>query len=344
MKVQPAMRVDAIHSSKRDMRILPHQLVVRFITACLLVLALSCEARIGVEFQMPLGNPSSANTDSNNHAHYLIKRSVFAMDYDDHEAEPNWVAWDLTADDIGPAKRTPTFHADSELPATFHHITSADYKGSGFDRGHMCPSADRTDNAQDNDAVFTMANIIPQAADNNQGVWEHLEADCRDWARQGNELLIICGPAGFSGDHIGPVAVPSHTWKIVVVVPNSAGSVLSRISTATRVIAVNIPNKAGVRHDPWSKYLVSVNDLEKLTGLKFFTALAPEIAAVLKAKVDGQASQTVTTIAVTPTPQNQATTSQTDWVPIAICVVVFLLVLTIIVLVLFFRSRPKRQP
>ncbi len=323
------------------MRFWAHQSAVRLFTSCLLVLALVCEARTGIEYQMVLGNPSEAKTDSNNHEHYLIQRSVFAMDYDDHEAEPNWVAWNLTAEDLGSAKRTPSFHSDPELPGSFHHITSDYYKGSGFDRGHMVPSADRTDNAQENEAVFTMANIIPQAADNNQGVWEKLESDCRGWAREGNELLIMCGPAGYTGDLIGPVAVPSHTWKIVVVVPRSPEPVLKRITTATRVIAVNIPNKAGVRHDPWSKYLVSVNDLEALTGLKFFTALAPEIAAVLKAKVDGQSSQTVTTIAVTPSPPQQTSKPQIDWVLISICVVAILLVLAIIVLVIFFRTRPK---
>ena len=66
------------------------------------------------------------------------------MDYDDDHGEPNWVSWDLTAEDIGPAKRSPTFHGDSQLPGSFHEIKSADYKQSGFDRGHMCPSADPT--------------------------------------------------------------------------------------------------------------------------------------------------------------------------------------------------------
>ena len=263
---------------------------MKLICTLFIGLALTCQARIGVEYQMQLGNPSEAKADRNNHEHYLIQRRVFAMDYDDREGEPNWVSWDLTAEDIGPAKRSAAFHADAELPASFHRITSSEYRQSGFDRGHMCPSADRTDNAQDNDQVFTMANIIPQTADNNQGVWEHLESDCRELAKTGNELLIICGPASFNGDRIphGPVLIPRHTWKIVVVVPNGSGSVLSRITPATRVIAVDILNIQGVRHDPWSKYVVSVNQIEALPGHHFFTALAPDLVAVLKAKVDGQ--------------------------------------------------------
>jgi endonuclease G len=239
---------------------------------------------------MQLGNPADAKSDRSNHEHYLIQRSVLAEDYDDDRGEPNWVAWDLTADDMGPAKRTPAFHPDSELPASFHHITSAEYKQSGFDRGHMCPSADRTDNAQDNELVFAMSNIIPQSKDNNEGVWEHLESYCREQAQSGNELLIVSGPAGFNGDRIpkGPVLLPSHTWKVIVEVPNGSGSVLSRITTKTRVIAVDIPNIEGIRDNPLNQYAVSVNQIEAMTGYHFFTALNPNLAAVLKTKVDTQ--------------------------------------------------------
>lgn len=319
-------------------------LAARLLTAYLLCIALSCQARIGTEYQMQLGNPSDAKPDTNNHEHYLIQRNVFAIDYDDHEGEPNWVSWDLTAADMGSAKRSPAFHADTQLPPSFNPITSSDYKQSGFDRGHMCPSADRTDNAQDNDAVFTMANIIPQTPDNNQGVWEHLEAYCRDLAKQGNELLIISGPAGFNGEHLlhGEPFIPAHTWKIVVVVPGGAGSAINRINAATRVIAVNIPNIAGVRRDSWSKYVTSVNQLEALTGFHFFTALAPDLAAVLKAKVDGKASEQITYTQATSQPSTTTTNQQPVWIQAAIIILVLLLVLCIGVLIVFFRTRPKK--
>lgn len=311
----------------------------------LLLVSLSVHARVGVEYQMALGNPSGATSDSNNHSHYLTQRRVFAMDYDDSEGEPNWVSWDLTAEDIGHVKRSP-FHADTELPVNFYHVKDGDYVRSGFDRGHMCPSADRTANAAENDMVFTMANIIPQMADNNQGVWEQLESDCRELAKAGNELLIICGPAEFRGTRIngnGPVFVPQRTWKIVVVVPAGNGPVLNRINPSTRVIAVDIPNIAGIRHDPWQKYLVSVSQLEKLTGFKFFTALKPELAAVLKSKVDGQATTVATVEEPVPTSATTATPASADWITIGIVVLSLLLVLSIAVLVLFFRTRPKAK-
>jgi endonuclease G len=277
--------------------------------------------------------------------HYLIQRSVLAEDYDDKRGEPNWVAWDLTADDIGPAKRTPTFHPDSDLPASFHHVTSAEYKQSGFDRGHMCDSKDRTDNAQDNEMVFVTSNIIPQSKDNNEGVWEHLESYSRELAQSGNELLIISGPASFDGSRIpnGPVQIPSHTWKIIVVVPNGSGPVLSRINANTRVIAVDIPNIQGVQEDPWQKYVVSVNKLEALTGFQFFTALAPDLAAVLKAKVDGHASEAVVYAKTEVAEAKPAPSNQTPiWVPVAIVVLVMILVFGVAILIVFFRTRPRR--
>ena len=72
-----------------------HRWVKTFLTSSLLLVTLSSQARIGAEFQMPLGNPSGAVSDPRNHTHYLTQRRVFAMDYDDQNGEPNWVSWDF---------------------------------------------------------------------------------------------------------------------------------------------------------------------------------------------------------------------------------------------------------
>jgi len=246
---------------------------------------------IGVDYQMQLGNPSSAAADTNNHSHFLIQRTVEALDYNDSLGLPNWASWDLTAGDVGSSGRSDSFFADTNLPSGFYIVQPTDYSGSGFDRGHLCPSADRTDNTTDNDLVFYMSNIMPQAADNNQGVWESFEGYCRTLTLDGSELLITCGPGGFDGSRFGngTVAIPGFTWKIAVVVPPGTGSAVSRISTATRVIALRVPNTNGIsRTIAWTNFLTSAGQLQSDTGLTFFTALAPEIAAALRAKVDGQ--------------------------------------------------------
>src|SRR5712671_4159000 len=171
--------------------------------SALFVLVLQADAIIDASLQMQLGNPSGATADSNNHDHYLIQRTVEALDFSDNLGEPNWASWDLTSADVGSSGRG-SFHTDTTLPAGFYEVTTGDYTGSGYDRGHLCPSADRTDNTTDNDLVFYMSNIMPQNPDNNQGPWEVLETYCRTLASSGNELLITCGPSIFNGSRIQP--------------------------------------------------------------------------------------------------------------------------------------------
>jgi endonuclease G len=242
--------------------------------------------------QMQLGNPSGATTDPNNHDHYLIQRTVEAIDYSDTLGEPNWASWDLTASDLGSSGRSPNFITDTSLPSGFYEVTTTDYGGSGYDRGHMCPSADRTDTNTDNALVFLMSNIIPQAPDNNEGVWGTFEDYCRTLAQSGDELMIICGPSGFNGSLIQPsqrVFTPAYTWKIVVVVPPGTGTALSQITAATRVISLKIPNSNSVS-STWQNYVTSARQIEVDTGFTFFTALPPDIASALRNKVDGQNS------------------------------------------------------
>jgi uncharacterized repeat protein (TIGR01451 family) len=241
---------------------------------------------------MQLGNPSSAAADTNNHNHYLIQRTVEAIDYSDNFGEPNWASWDLTASDLGSSGRNNSFYTDTNLPANFYHVSTDDYSGSGYDRGHMCPSADRTDNTNDNKLVFFMSNIIPQAPNNNEGVWGTFEGYCRTLAQSGYELLIICGPSGFNGSLIQPsqrVFIPEFTWKIVVVVPPGGGTALSRIDAATRVISLKIPNSNSV-NSSWQNYVTSARQIEVDTSFTFFTALPPNVASALRNKVDGQAN------------------------------------------------------
>ena len=90
------------------------------------------------------------------------------------KGEPVWASWDLTAGDVGGSGRNSTYYTDTTLPANFYHVTMTDYNGVGtnnFNRGHLCPSADRTDTTNNNKLVFYMSNIMPQSALNNQGVW-----------------------------------------------------------------------------------------------------------------------------------------------------------------------------
>ena len=279
--------------------------LLRALLAFVAVTALAAigRAAIGASLQMQLGNPSSAAADPANHAHYLIQRDQYALDYDDGAREPNWAAWDLTTADVGSSGRS-SFIQDTTLPDGFYQVLTTDYSGSGYDRGHMCPSADRTVTVADNQQVFYMSNMVPQTPDNNQGVWASFETYCRSLASAGNEVLLICGPSGFGGSTIASgVAIPGYTWKIAVVVPLGSGSALSRVTSSTRVITIKVPNIAGVRSTPWQNFVTSVAQIEADTGYTFFTALPNSIASALRVEVDGQSSAGAPAIVAQPTNQ-----------------------------------------
>jgi endonuclease G len=220
----------------------------------------------------------------------LIQRTVEALDYSDNLGEPNWASWNLTASDIGTNTRS-SFITDTNLPPNFYWVKSSDYTGSGYDRGHLCPSKDRTDFATNNDLVFFMSNIMPQDPTNNSGVWATFEGYCRLLVQSADnyELLIICGPSGFTGARIntnGPVFIPDYVWKIVVVVPPGSDMATNRITATNRVIALKIPNTNEATNS-WKFYITSANQIQADTGLTFFTALPVDVAAALRAKVDG---------------------------------------------------------
>ena len=271
--------------------------VVFFLVPC-------ANATIDASLQMQLGNPSNASADTNNHNHYLVQRTVEALDYSDNLGEPVWASWDLTAGDVGSATRSTSYYMDTNLPPNFTRLTTDDYNGVGnidFNRGHLCPSEDRTDTSADNKLVFFMSNIMPQSGPNNQGVWNNLESDCRTFASAGNELLILCGPSGFGTKKIpsGKAYIGSNVWKIAVIVPTNSGTALSRLSVTNRVIAVSIPNVTNGLSSSWQTYLTSARQIELDTGFMFFTAVPANIAAVFRAKVDGSPVPGITNVSLT---------------------------------------------
>ncbi len=282
------------------------------IVTVLLLTVLSASAIIDPALQMQLGNPSGATADTNNHSHFLIVRSIEALDFNDTLGQPNWASWDLTSADspTNGVARQDSFAADTNLPAGFHQVGANDYSHSGYDRGHLCDSADRNDTTNHNNLTFLMSNMMPQAPDNNQVTWAGLEGYCRGLADAGNELLITCGPSGFSGAKIntnGYVSIPQYTWKIVVVVPLGAGTATNRINATNRVIAIKVPNTNGVL-SAWQNYITSVNQIQVDTGLTFFTSLPPTVAATLRAKVDGQTNSPPVIYAFSPTNGTAGTT------------------------------------
>jgi endonuclease G len=241
---------------------------------------------------MALGNPSGATTRASGADNYLIVKKQYALSYNNSKGMANWVSWHLSAESKGAAERCNCFEPDASLPQGFFRATTHDYTGTGFDRGHLCPSDDRDKNNEDNAATFLMTNMSPQAPHLNQQTWETLEAYCRKLVSRGNELYIIAGGYGTGGmgskgtmeNSIadGKINVPSHFWKIVVVLP--AGS--NVVTSNTRVIAVDMPNVQTVNGRPWDYYRTSVSAIEKATGYNFLSALPAPVQSAVESKTD----------------------------------------------------------
>jgi endonuclease G len=250
----------------------------------------------GDDSHLLLGNPNGAVANITSPNNYLMDQTYYTIAYNRDRGTPNWVSWHIQSSDIGSTPRTNDFRADSALPSGWYQVQNSSYSGSGFDRGHNCPSGDRTSSTAANSSTFLMTNMIPQAPNNNQQTWEGLESYTRSLVSAGNEVYVIAGSYGTGGTgsnggvtntiNNGNVTVPSNVWKIIVVLPNGNNDI-SRITSTTRVIAINTPNTNTINSD-WKTYRTSVNSIETATGYSFFASIPATIRTALKQNVDNQ--------------------------------------------------------
>jgi endonuclease G len=255
-------------------------------------------ARLATE-NLTMGNPSNAVTSSTSPTNYLLNKFTWAASYNRDRGCPNWVSWHLDPTWIGSATRCDCFTSDVTLPSGWYRVGSSSYTNSGFDRGHMCPSADRTFSSTDNRETFLMTNMIPQAPNNNQRTWVGLENYERTLVNQGNECYIICGAYGTGGTgskggttntiDAGRVTVPKQIWKVLIAIPKGTNDV-ARVTTSSRIIAINTPNINNLNTN-WGVYRTSVDAIETVTGYDLFSALPDDIEAVLESRVDNGPTQ-----------------------------------------------------
>ena len=229
----------------------------------------------------------------------ILSRDQYVLSYNKLRRSPNWVAWKLEADQVGSSGRSNLFLQDSDLenyleqsPTNLHAVDPTEYKGSCYDRGHQIPSADRTDNRENNQATFLMSNMIPQTPYLNRVIWEHLEQYTRDIVqKQGKKAYIIAGPIYDSNiGLIGPkkdIPVPSKNFKIIFIL--NANQSPADIDSSTQTISVIMPNVLNdgsiqptdsnqpckpflipgvLNKNDWEKYQTTLSEVERLSGYK----------------------------------------------------------------------------
>ena len=209
------------------------------------------------------------------------KTGRYTICYDTAHRQAAWVAYVLTAEDVKEkgAERSDRFVIDATVKANgWPYAASTDYTNSGYDRGHLLPSADRNCGKEENKATFLMSNIAPQTAALNRGVWKSLEEDVRRFAARYDSLWIITGSAlrpelpriGKNG-----ISIPEIFFK----------AVLAKNDTGYMSVAFVIPNCDTHEKDYWH-YSVSVDSAEELLGYDFFCNLPESLQAEAEAQHD----------------------------------------------------------
>ncbi|MEL6928692.1 MAG: DNA/RNA non-specific endonuclease, partial [Cyanobacteria bacterium J06600_6] len=222
-------------------------------TLILVLLLIGCASTVTDSVHLKYGNPSGADDNQNN---YLIVKPEYALSYNCRAGIPNWVSWQLDRSWLGRTERSDNFRPNSELPPDCYAVRPSDYRGSGYDRGHLVPSGDRTHSRIGNESTFLMTNIIPQSPSNNREVWRELEEYSRDLVYEGKELFIIAGGKGIAKKIAdSQVVVPKFTWKVILILDESTEPTPEN----TRAIAVWMPNSDEVRNTDWEDYIVSVD-------------------------------------------------------------------------------------
>lgn len=224
-------------------------------------------AQDGIEIPAPLSDRPEQ----------IVRHRGYTLSYNNKHNTPNWSAWALTAEHTdGPEARSQKFWADPEIP-TVYRVDYYDYKESGYDRGHMCPAGDMKWSREAMHDCFYMSNMCPQDHSLNSGSWGSLENACRSWARTEGVIYIVCGPVYKSRkrherigiDHV--IDVPEGFFK----------AVLSLRPGKEKAIAFYFDNDASKQN--YKQLCMSVDDIEKMTGIDLYPSLDDELENKLEA-------------------------------------------------------------
>ncbi|TAL68898.1 MAG: DNA/RNA non-specific endonuclease [Bacteroidetes bacterium] len=232
---------------------------------------------IHIELGIPYDNSPSDD--------YLIFRTQYVLSYNKDKCVTNWVSWNLNSSWYGDVPRySKKFITDSTLPPGFCRAKHSDYSNSGYDRGHLVRSEERTYTADNNKATFILTNVIPQTGDLNRGPWLALERYCEDLCKNNNkELYVVAGGIYHSTKKMkNKITIPDSCFKIIVILDK--GKKLKAVNSKTQIIAVAMPNINGIRNADWHTYISTVDKIEFSTGYNFLNKIPEPLQSKLEKK------------------------------------------------------------
>lgn len=193
----------------------------------------------------------------------VVHHEGYSLSYSEPYEQAEWVAYELKKEHISSTDlKRPYFEVDKTIKTKAAHWRN--YKNSGYDRGHLCPAADRKYSKQAYDQTFLTSNISPQKHDFNSGIWNRLEQKVRYWALRYDGVYVVTGGVlkgqmqTIGEEH---VAVPNQFYKVILDYNNGN----------PKVIAFLMPHQDSDK--PLYEFVVSVDEIEALTGIDFFSKL-----------------------------------------------------------------------
>lgn len=207
----------------------------------------------------------------------IIKHTGYTLSYNEENELPSYVAYELTKDEVlGPVERNDSFREDPYVRTG--SATLEDYRGSGYDRGHMAPAADFKWSEKAMEDTFYMSNMAPQDPSFNRGIWADLEAVVRNMAYDEGTIYVVTGPVLTDGPYktIGEnkVSVPKNFYKVV----------LKYDGDNSKAIGFVLENENSDRDI--ESFALSVDEVEKITGIDFFPLLEDTIEENVERKED----------------------------------------------------------
>ena len=207
----------------------------------------------------------------------VIMKDFYILQYDEQFEQADWVAYELTRDEVmGPIERNDSFKADPSV--TTGSATLDDYRGSGYDRGHLAPAADMKMTDESMSDSFFMSNMSPQDPSFNRGIWSKLESYVRTWAYDNQSVYIVTGPVLTKQTYptIGEseVAVPEYYYKVV----------LDYTVPEIKAIGFILPNEKSTQ--TIESYALSVDEVEAYTGIDFYPLLPDEQEEMIETSID----------------------------------------------------------
>lgn len=205
----------------------------------------------------------------------IISHTGYSFVYSEEHEQAKWIAYELTKEETNNLfERTDKFLVDPLVSTGT--AENSDYLKSGYDKGHLAPAADMGWSAITMKESFYLSNMSPQLPGFNRGVWKRLEEMIRSWAIDNSAIYIVTGPilkAGLPTIGSNRVSIPNYYYKVI----------LDYTQPEIKAIGFILPNASS--SSALTSFAVSIDEVEKETGLDFFPALPDDQETKLEKEV-----------------------------------------------------------